>query len=234
MPLAHQDQPLQGFIAERKLDVGFVDDPNAGTDSRCHWSQILVPGELKSNPAADIASKAQLDLATYTREVLVAQDTRRYALGFTLCGSLMRLWAFDRLGAIVSAQFDINEDGLQFVSVILGYLWMNEEQLGSDPTINTSDGKRFIEIKRNGKTERIIIDALMKRALCVAGRATTCWKGHLEGDDSIRPLVIKDSWQYPEREEEGKLLREVTERKVVKVARYYHYETVHVNGKEGT
>jgi len=41
---------------------------------------------------------------------------------------------------------------------------MSEEQLGFDPTITTSNGERFIEIKRDGRTERLIIDKLMKRA----------------------------------------------------------------------
>ena len=61
-----------------------------------------MPGELKSNLSADIYSKARLDLATYTREVLAAQDNRRFMLGFTLCGPLMRIWVFDRLGGIAS------------------------------------------------------------------------------------------------------------------------------------
>jgi len=106
----------------------------------------------------------------------------------------MRLWEFDRLGGIASARFDINQDGLRFVSTILGLLWMNEEQLGFDPTIITVDGKRYIEIKRDAQKERLIIDKLMKRAPCVAGRATTCWKAHREKDGSRMPLVIKDSW----------------------------------------
>ncbi|RMI93034.1 hypothetical protein CDV36_016569, partial [Fusarium kuroshium] len=129
-PLAQPNKPIQGSTGERKLDVGFVKDTKAGKDSRCHWSQILVPGELKSNPSADKASMAWLDLGRYAREVLAAQDTRRFVLGFTICGSLMRVWAFDRLGGIASEQFNINKDGRQFVSTILGFLWMDEEQLG--------------------------------------------------------------------------------------------------------
>jgi hypothetical protein len=82
--LAQPYQPLQGSTAERKLDVGFVDDPNAGVDSKCHWSQILVPGEPESNPSADTVSKAWLDLGRYAKEVLAAQDSRRFVLGFTL------------------------------------------------------------------------------------------------------------------------------------------------------
>lgn len=135
-------------------------------------------GELKSNPDLDRSSKTWRDLARYAREALTAQDTRRFVLGFTLCGSVMRLWEFDRLGGIASSPFDINNDGLRFVSAIVGYLWMNTEQLGFDPTVIQSDGQRHIEITRNHQTERLVLDELMKRASCVASRATTCWKVH--------------------------------------------------------
>lgn len=230
-PLAQPNKPIEGSTGEQKLDVGFVNDTKADKDSRCYWSQVLVPGELKSNPSADKASKAWLDLGTYAREVLAAQDTRRFVLGFTICGSLMRIWEFDRLGGVASEQFDINKDGQQFVSIVLGFLWMNEEQLGFDPTIITANDERFIEIKRDGATERLFIDQVMQRARCIAGRATTCWKAHREGHPQS-PLVIKDSWQYPERDEEGELLREVTSKGVVNMARYYHHETVQVYGTD--
>ncbi|KAK0628117.1 hypothetical protein B0T17DRAFT_491041 [Bombardia bombarda] len=230
-PLAQPNKPIQGSTAERKLDIGFVNDPDARKDSRYHWSQILVPGELKSNPSADTASKAWLNIGRYAREVLAAQDTRRFVLGFTLCGSLMRIWEFDRLGGIASEQFDINKDGLQFVSTVLGFLWMNEEELGFDPTFMTVNGQRFIEIERNGSKERLIIDKVMHRTRCIAGRATTCWKAHRE-EDPQKPFVIKDSWQYQERDEEGDLLREATGKGVVKVARYYHHSTVQIGGMD--
>ena len=186
-----------------------------------------MPGELKSNPSADRPSEARLDLGRYAREVLAAQDTRRFVLGFTLCGSLMRIWVFDRLGGIASEQFDINKDGLRFVSTILGFLWMSEEELGFDPTITTAEGQRFIEIIRGGSTERFILDGTMKRARCIAGRATTCWKAHRQ-DDPNALFVVKDSWQYLEREEEGEFLSEATNKGVVHVARHYHHETVRI------
>ena len=96
-PLAKPNQPIGGSVGKRKMDIGFVNDPKAKKDSRYHWSQILIPGELKSNPSADIPSEAWYDIARYAREVLAAQDARRFVLGFTLCGSLMRIWVFDRL-----------------------------------------------------------------------------------------------------------------------------------------
>ncbi|KFG81455.1 serine/threonine-protein kinase Sgk2 [Metarhizium anisopliae] len=231
--LAQPKTPLEGSTGKRSMDIGFVDSdiiykPDT-TDSRYRWAHILVVGELKSNPKADIASVAWIDLARYAREVLAAQDTRRFVLGFTLCGSLMRVWEFDRLGGIASEQFDINkeEGGLQFVATILGFLRMNEEMLGFDPTIVTTSGQKYIEIERNGQTECLIIDEVIQRAPCIAGRATTCWKAHRH-DDPHNPLVIKDSWQYVDRDEEGELLQEATEKGVTNVARYYHHETVRI------
>jgi hypothetical protein len=45
-----------------------------------------------------------------------------------------------------------------------------------------------------------------------------------------QPLVIKDSWEYKERPEEGLLLKEAAEARVKNVARYYYHETVHISG----
>ncbi|KAB8069840.1 hypothetical protein BDV29DRAFT_182013 [Aspergillus leporis] len=234
--LTQPNRPLEGSTAERKLDTGIVYNSNSTNQTtnqtKYEWSQVLVLGELKCNPKEDTASKTWRDLGRYAREVLTTQDTRRFCLGFTLCGPIMRLWEFDRLGAIASTPFNINEDGLRFVLCILGFLQMDDIQLGHDPTIRSSpDGKRFVEIVRDGQSERLILEGLMKRSACVAGRATTCWKAHREGDEMNMPLVIKDSWQYPEREEEGKLLHEATKKGVVNVATYYHHETVQVSGK---
>jgi hypothetical protein len=110
----------------------------------------------------------------------------------------MRIWVFDRLGGIASTRFEVHEDGPRLVSMIFGFLWMNQEELGFGPTIIIADGRLNIEIERNGKRERLIINEVMKRAPCVAGRASICCGAHREGDDSWTPLVTKDSWEYPE------------------------------------
>lgn len=237
--LAQPRTPLIGSTGRRSMDIGFVNDnfifqPELGRAGRYRWSHILVPGELKSNPVADAPPLAWIDLATYAREVLSAQDTRRFALAFTLCGSILRLWEYDRLGGMASEQFNINEPkgGLEFVAAMLGFLWIDAEGLGFDPSIMDSEGKRFIEIERDGKLERLIIDEVITRPRAIASRATTCWKAHREDDPLKKPLVIKDSWQYPERDEEGLLVKEATEKGVANIARYYHHETVHIGGVE--
>ncbi|WVO16188.1 hypothetical protein L204_103859 [Cryptococcus depauperatus] len=229
--LVEPSKPIKDSTGERKLDIGLVSGPEARSGPRYHWSQILVPGELKSDPSADTTNETRFVLGRYAREVLSAQDTRRFVLGFTLCGSLMRVWEFDRLGGIASDRFDINKEGKRFVSTILGFFWMSEEDLGFDPTIITCGDKRYIDIERNGQEERIIIKRTMGRTRCVVGRATTCWEAYAEKDPE-NPLVIKDSWQDPERVHEGELLREATENGVINVARHYYHATVRVSDKD--
>lgn len=144
----------------------------------------------------------------------------------------MRVWSFDRAGGVASKQFDINKYGLAFVFTLLGFLWMDEEQLGFDPTIKTTNQQRSITItKRDGSTERIIIDELMNRKASMASRGTTCWKAHPEGYPNM-PLVIKDAWLHPEQNNEGDMLREVTDKGALNVVRCYHHETVQVRGED--
>lgn len=232
--VATPTKPSRGSIAKRKPDFSIVCSEPADERALCHWSHVLIPGELKTDPGEDNYRSTWLQISRYAREVFSSQDTRRFVLGFTLCGSLMRLWEFDRLGVVASRSFDINKDGHRFVSVILGYLWMNEEELGFDPTIMEDNGKRYMEIERNERVERIYIE-LMTRQRSIAGRATTCWKGYVR-DEPGDELVIKDSWQYEEHPEEGLLLKkaaeprvdEPTKPKVDNLARYYHHETVRV------
>ena len=69
----------------------------------------------------------------------------------------------------------------------------------------------------------------IKRQNSVAGRGTICWKVYQEKDNLT--LVVKDSWQYTDRPEEGDYLREATAKNVSNVARYYRHETVHIRGE---
>ncbi|KAI4123443.1 MAG: hypothetical protein LQ341_007200, partial [Variospora aurantia] len=215
------------------MDVGLTSHTpgQTGNDRTASWAQILVTGELKSNAKKINYVDTLIDLATYTREVFRAQY-RRFVLGFTLCGSRMRLWHFDRSGSAASQPFDINSEGLQFVRVIIGYHLMNDKQLGLDPMIQQQpDGQQYVEITRDDQIERLILTEEIKRPAVIAGRATTCWGAYCAQDQWKKPLIVKTSWQYEERPEEGELIKEATENNVEHIARYYHHETVQVDGK---
>ncbi|KAI9731295.1 MAG: hypothetical protein M1834_005198, partial [Cirrosporium novae-zelandiae] len=109
-------------------DQDWQEEPgNDENELSADWSKILVPGELKSNPQEDNHNSTWLDLIRYVREIFKAQDTRRFALGFTFCGSLLRLWEFDRLGGIASPSFDIQKDGLKLILAVKDS-WQYEER----------------------------------------------------------------------------------------------------------
>ncbi|KAI1744015.1 hypothetical protein F4680DRAFT_408192 [Xylaria scruposa] len=236
-PLAQLKKPFEaGALAGNKLSIGFSMDDRENKYSQCEYERILVPGELRNDPAADKDKSTWLDIGRYATNVLADQGTRRFILGFTLCGSLMRVWEFDRLGGIASDVFDIHENGLRFIYVTLGFLWMRDEDVGFDPTIRTENGRHVVTITRNGKTERFVVDNIMPRTSgSLVSRATTCWLAHRE-DDPQTSFVIKDYWQDWQgtargEEGEGELLKYAAEKGVDNVVRYYHHETVVVRGQ---
>ena len=79
--------------------------------------------------------------------------------------------------------------------------------------------------------ERLILTKENRKQAVVIGRATTCWRACFDKCQSKEPLVIKDLWQYEERPEEGELIKEATDKGARNIARYYHHETVQVDGK---
>ncbi len=95
------------------------------------------------------------------------------------------------------------------------------------------DGQRFVKINRDGREERLIITkTLWDHARCIASRATTCWKAYREADESKKPFVVKDFWQYIDRPEEGELIRKATAAGVTNISQYYHHESVRFNGQD--
>ncbi|KAG5931270.1 hypothetical protein E4U60_006220, partial [Claviceps pazoutovae] len=229
-------KPIQGAAATLELDhdVGFVSsaDLERGPEG-CMYpgAEILVHGKLMSDPMADEAQEARYALASNAQDMLAAQGTRRFALGFTLCESYMRVWLFDRLGGTASEQIDIHTEPIQFIKVMLGFLWMSKEDIGFDSSIRGSDDTRYMEIQKNGSKKCIFLDQERRRIPCIVGRGTTCWKAH-DNDDPATILVVKDSWQEVKRDHEGEMLLHATRKDVVNVARHYHHETVQIRGMD--
>ncbi|EZF27105.1 hypothetical protein H112_00902 [Trichophyton rubrum D6] len=99
-------------------------------------------------------------------------------------------------GGIASERFDIREEGLRFVSAIL--------------ESGTAEKSAWSLTRWSGVRSAFwASDDMLEDAT------------HLDGDEFRATLVVKDSWQYPERDEEGELLREATEKGRVNVAEIY-------------
>ncbi|KAM3074531.1 hypothetical protein ACMFMF_006537 [Clarireedia jacksonii] len=111
---------LTGSEADRKLDIFLTPADAVLLHGEHDWSNILVIGEHKQNPDEDGSTKTLIQLAGYTREVFGSQPERRFVPGFTMCGSMMRLWVFDRSGLYNSEKFDVHKEPERFVRVIAG------------------------------------------------------------------------------------------------------------------
>lgn len=124
------NKELRGSEADRKLDIFLAPISATFQDSKYDWSNVLVIGEHKRNPDEDRSVKTLVQLAGYAREVFGSQPDRRFVPGFTICGSVMRLWIFDRSGPYSSEKFDVHREPERFVTVIAGYALMTEAELG--------------------------------------------------------------------------------------------------------
>ena len=223
---------ITGSFARTNMDIGYIAD--GGDRSRPSWNQMLVVGELKKNAKRDDYTKTMLDIAKNAFEVFTNQH-RRFVLGFSICGSIMRLFHFDRSGICASDSFDVHKDRVRFVKVMLGYLLMNEEQLGFDSTIQQIGNESFLTITRDGsnKADRIRLLQTISKRQQIVGRGTVTWEAYNEKyEQQGQRLVVKDSWQCKERPEEGELIRDATRDGVTNIAVYVHHETVQIQGKD--
>ncbi|KAF2788689.1 hypothetical protein K505DRAFT_410741 [Melanomma pulvis-pyrius CBS 109.77] len=176
-PLAQPHQPVQGSTADR----------NAGVDSKCRWSQILILGELKSNLLADKASKAWLNLGQYTRE------------------------EFNQLGGIASKQFNINKDRLQFVSAVLRFLDKQYIKIKRDNhtkrlVINEVVKRQFLERNKEGEllrkaTKKDVVNVARyyyHETVCVGGQNNNICENARHGLDITKAKNYRpESWMPP-------------------------------------
>ncbi len=221
--VAHPDIPVPGDV-KRKPDMLLMqgDEPS--------WKYVLVPMEKKNLDSADDTESTSLAIAKYVRQVFHYQPARRFVLAVTLCRSKLRLWEFDRLGAVTSEAIIIHEKPELFVSILIALLDMGREQLGFDLGLDDFDNKRHVIIKgEDNATERLMIEKAVQKPWCIVGRATTCWVAHSEQDPE-KMFVVKDSWQYVDRPHEGELLKIALAKHVTNISAYHYHEDVQYNG----
>ncbi|KAA8895962.1 hypothetical protein FN846DRAFT_921955 [Sphaerosporella brunnea] len=119
---------------ERKTDVVVV-GPHHDGQRDLSWLDVRIVGELKSNPAKSNLDDTILQVANYAREVFGCQPNRRWVPAFTLCGSDLRVWRFDRAGACGSSLINIHDEPGQFLATITSYATMSAADVGFDPSI---------------------------------------------------------------------------------------------------
>ncbi|EEH04621.1 conserved hypothetical protein [Histoplasma capsulatum G186AR] len=216
---------LTGSQAERQVDLLLRARGGSPLQNKHDWTDILVVGELKK-PKEKIRTKATLlQISCSVREVFAAQPTRRFVHAFTVCGTKMEAWVFDRAGPYSSVIIDVYADSRQFFQVLVGYTMMSDEELGLDTFIARDEwGNKSITVKGPGNSvEKVLrLGQMLSFQRAIVCRGTTCFlanNGQVEG-------VAKFSWVSDKRRPEAELLELAGQQNVQGVARIIGHSTI--------
>ncbi|EQL32563.1 hypothetical protein BDFG_05299 [Blastomyces dermatitidis ATCC 26199] len=214
---------LTGSKAERQVDLLLQAKGGSPLQNKHNWTDILVVGELKK-PKEKIRTKATLlQISCSVCEVFAAQPTRRFVHAFTVCGTNMEVWVFDRAGPYSSIIIDVYTDSRRFFQVLVGYTMMSDEELGLDTFVaRDEDGNKSITVKGPGNSEgkKVQLGEMLSYQCAIVCRGTTCFLAN-NGQG-----VAKFSWVSDKRRPEVELLELAGQKNVQGVARIIGHSTI--------
>ncbi|EFY84958.1 serine/threonine-protein kinase Sgk2 [Metarhizium acridum CQMa 102] len=222
-----------GPEASRQLDLFVKMRRDEASDAKHDWRHVVVVGELKQSDQKN--KSLWLQLGSAVRNVFAYQPTRLFVHAFTLTGTEMETWVFDRSGPYSGATFDIHEKPEKFIQVICAYLMMSDEELGLDTFTRVKDNRLFVTIpvKARGKKRKRQLElepnpiAHQRAIIC---RGTSCFLAKTTGAMEFN-RVVKYSWTSNMRPPEADLLNKANERGVKGLARVvgYHEEVTSIS-----
>ncbi|KAK6225745.1 hypothetical protein QIS74_01792 [Colletotrichum tabaci] len=186
--------------------------PAANVPTR--WDLVQVVGQFYRHGCV-CYQDGLLRLCQSAQQVFASQPTRLFLHGFYIRGSLIELWAFDRSGLYCSDVFDVQEDFIQFFSILVSYQWMTGQDLGKN-LIETDEGGSYIVLDSE------VMPSLGKLYLesqpiasreGVVGTGTTCYRARMR-DSNRWDYVLKFKWRWARQRPEDELLKLVRERRV--------------------
>ena len=223
---SESSKDLTGAEARRQLDI-FVKRNGENISKTVHdWKDVEVIGELRESNN-DWKAKL-LQLGRYMRDVFATQPTRRFVHGFTLLGTTMELWVFDRSGPYSSGPFDIHEKPEHFIKAVAGYAMMSNEELGLDTFVERKVENGLITVTEDatGCRKKLWLEPdLMAYQRAIVCRGTSCFRAGILGTEDPR-YVVKFSWTSDKRPPEADLLRLARERGVRGVAKLFGFHRI--------
>ncbi|KAI5980660.1 hypothetical protein EDD15DRAFT_2381694 [Pisolithus albus] len=234
------NKPLNGFSgAVRKPDLMLCED---STIKKCKVleerqfdlrTDVYVIGELKNRYGTDNVRASFIELAGKVVFQLENQDGRYATPGLQILGDHIILTLFDRGGSISTHPLHIHQRPEAFLRVLLGITFGDAVVLGFDTTISpVEEGKKKIQIIRDGKECFILVDQLLFISGSLHGRGTTVWSGVVTQADfpeleEGQKVVIKDSFVDPlRRYTEGRILKILEDNEIKGVPRLLHEQQV--------
>ncbi|KAF8442515.1 hypothetical protein BGX38DRAFT_780685 [Terfezia claveryi] len=232
---------LRGF-GKSQIRPDFVLTSNSVVPT---WSTILVVGEHHSVGKTEEAAKLQL--ASYVEQVFIAQPFRMAIIGILTSnsGTLLRLWRFDRAGAVGSLNLNYSStaSSCSLASVVqcLYSLTTSELQATWFHTKSVSwvgpkkpDWCTVGPTNEELATEKVLLNKRIFTAGGIVSRGTCVWEGTLRA--TSRVVAVKYSWQNTKRTSEAEAYSVAHSKGVVglpKIISHDEYGDIHTIVRRG-
>ncbi|KAH8729164.1 FunK1 protein kinase [Ilyonectria robusta] len=190
------------------------------------WDHVQVIGQFYHRGC--VYQDGLLRLCRSAHQVFANQPTRLFLHGFYIRGSLVELWVFDRSGLYCSDVFDVQQDFIQFLSIILSYQRMTDQDLGKINIIETDKGGSYIIL------DSVVIPSPGKLYLesqpiasreGLVGTGTTCYRARMP-DSNRWNYVVKFKWRWARERPEDELLKLAKEKCVWGAVSVDYYKEV--------
>ncbi|KAI1373079.1 FunK1 protein kinase [Hypoxylon crocopeplum] len=134
---------------------------------------------------------------------------RLFLHGFYIRGSLIELWVFDRSGLYCSDVFDLREEYIQFLSIILSYQRMTDQDLGRISIVGMDEGGSYV-ILDNAAMPSLGKLYLENEPIAsregLVGAGTTYYRARMP-DSNQWNYNLKFKWRWARERPEDELLK---------------------------
>lgn len=176
------------------------------SDGQTRWDQVQVVGQFYHRGCE--YQDGLLRLCRSAHQVFASQPTRLFLHGFYMRRSLVELWVFDRSGLYCSDVFDLRKDFIQFLSVVLSYQRMTDQELGKIDIIETDKGGTYVILEGEAMASlgKLYLESqpIASREGLV-GTGTTCYRARMP-DSNRWNYVLKFKWRWARERPEDELL----------------------------
>ncbi|KAL2887390.1 hypothetical protein HOO65_050511 [Ceratocystis lukuohia] len=196
-------------------------------DNQIKWNHVQAIGQFYQH--SDVSYQyGLLRLCQSAHQVFASQPTRFFLHGFYIRGSLIEFWIFDRSGLYCGHVLDIRDDFVPFLSIILNYQRMTDQDLGNVITIEADEGGDYILLDNITAFSlgKLYIDS---RPIAsdegLVGPGTTCYRAKVPDSDRWN-YVLKFKWHLANDRPEDQLLRLTKEKSVWGAVSLDYYKEV--------
>lgn len=154
------------------------------------WRDVLVIGHFCRDDSVNYQD-GLFDSCDHARKVFASQPTQLFLHGLYVCGSLMELWIY------CCQAFDIQNEFVRFLSLVLRYWLMTDRDLGKSNIIKNDQAGSFITLDDAtvSSLEKLYLeDQTIALSEELVGEGTTCYRAK-KLDSDRWDYVVKFKWR---------------------------------------